>query len=293
MLAGLRRRLRLRPRAPPTEPSGAQRPARPCRLFVGANWKCALADVAQADALVDAVRVGWAEGKPTLADVELCLCPPHVLLGRVVERAGAHVRVGAQNVHESVAPLAPGTGVTTAALLRAVGCEWVVLGHSDRRNTYGETDALIADKAHDCLGAGLAINLTVGETRAQRDAGVAIGTVVAQVSAVAARVPEGAWSRVVIAYEPVWAVGAGATPCTPDETQRVHAEIRAWLRAHVGDDAARACRIVYTGSVTEANAESYARLSEVDGFVVGRAGLDAAALLSICQTLVRCKALNA
>jgi triosephosphate isomerase len=258
------------------------------RFFVGANWKCSLQDLQLADKLVREINAGWA-GASGLRDVELCLSPPHVLLGRVRERLSPGIRVGAQTVFEAVEPLASGTGVTTSALLRAVGCEWVMLGHSDRRNVYGETDALLAAKAADCLAAGLAVNLTVGETRAQREAGAAVATVLAQVAAVAARVPAGSWASVVIAYEPVWAVGEGATPCTPEETQRIHSEIRSWLRQHAGEDAASSCRLVYTGSVNVQNAESYAALADVDGFVVGRAGLDAEALLAICQVIAHCK----
>jgi triosephosphate isomerase len=259
------------------------------RLFIGANWKCSLQELPAVDALISALNTGWAKQTSSLRDVELCVSPPHVFLGRVRDKLTPGVLTGAQNVHEAVGPVGAGTGVTTGALLRAVGCSWVMLGHSDRRNTFMEADALLAAKAAECLEAGLGVNLTIGETRTQRDAGDAIATVLKQVEAVAARVPAGSWAKVVIAYEPVWAVGEGATPCTPEETQRVHGEIRSYLCKHAGEQAAAACRLVYTGSVSVANAESYAVLQDVDGFVVGRAGLDADALLHICAILARCK----
>ncbi|KAJ1636760.1 Triosephosphate isomerase [Pavlovales sp. CCMP2436] len=280
---GLCRGTRTEPEGPPRSSSNT------CPLFVGCNWKCAVSELNAADALVSAINKSWAPHAQALSEIELVMCPPHVLLGRVRDRAGAAFRVGAQNVGEAVGPLDAGTGVTTAGLLRAVGAEWVVLGHSDRRNVFGETDALLASKAHACLAAGLAVNLTVGETRAQREAGVAIETVLQQVAAMAERVDAGEWARVVIAYEPVWAVGDGATPCTPEETQRVHSEIRSWLKSHAGTEAASKCRLVYTGSVNATNCGAYAVLPDVDGFVVGRAGLEASALLEICQILVRCK----
>lgn len=271
-------------RAKQTEPEFVSR-----RLFIGANWKCALQELPAVDALIIAINSRWAKQSSALRDIELCLSPPHVLLGHVRNELTPGVQTGAQNVHEAVGPVSAGTGVTTSALLCAVGCSWVMLGHSDRRNTFMETDALLADKAAECLKAGLGVNLTIGETRAQRDRGEAIATVLKQVEAVAARVPAGAWAKVVIAYEPVWAVGEGATPCTPEETQVVHAKIRSFLREHAGEPAASACRLVYTGSVNVANAESYAVLPDVDGFVVGRAGLDTDALFQICAILARCK----
>ena len=166
-----------------------------------------------------------------------------------------------------------------------------LLGHSDRRNVFGEDDALIADKCGQALAVdGLCVNLTVGETRQQRDAGEAEATLHRQLGAAAAAIPAGAWGRVAVAYEPVWAVGPGATPCSPAECEQVLAGLRGWVSVNAGPAAAESVRMLYTGSVNSANAASYARLPSVDGFVVGRAGLDLDQLTQICDTLTSCKA---
>jgi triosephosphate isomerase len=199
------------------------------------------------------------------------------------------MEVGSQNVYDSTFPNGPNTGATTCRMLREIGCQWVLLGHSDRRNNLGETDELIAAKAAQVLEQGLNLCLTLGETKAQRDADETDAVIMKQLSTVASKIPVDAWNRVALAYEPVWAVGEGASPCPPTEAQRTHRVLRIWLETHVSPQAAKACRITYTGSVNETNATSYAALDQVDGFVVGRAGLDATKLTSILKTLVQAK----
>lgn len=165
----------------------------------------------------------------------------------------------------------------------------VLLGHSDRRNNLGETDELIADKAKSVLAEGLSLCLTIGEKGEQRANNETEAVLKKQLGAVAAVVPADAWNRIALAYEPVWAVGEGATPCAPEEAQRIHTVLRNYIRETVSVEASEACRITYTGSVNENNAAGYAALSEVDGFVVGRAGLDTVKLTSIIKTLVEAK----
>jgi triosephosphate isomerase len=258
------------------------------KLFVGANWKGCVEDCSKVDKFAEDLKKELATAGSTMSDIELCLCPPYVFLDRLRCQLDGNVIIGSQNVGEALAT-GKSTGTITTGMLKSLGCKWVLLGHSDRRNSLGETDALIAEKVAQCLGDELCVNLTVGETLAKREAGLAIETLIGQLSAAAAQIPVDAWNRVVIAYEPVWAIGEGATPCTPEETQRVLSELRAWVRKNASDDAAQACRFLYTGSVNEKNASHYAGLSEVDGFVVGRAGLDTKALIGICQTLAQCK----
>lgn len=268
-----------------TDAAASSQPQR--RLFVGANWKCGIEAADEAEKLVADINKAWG-ASGLAASIELCVCPPAVLLDRVRSKLDGTISVGAQNVLEAVPPASKGTGVLTPALLRTVGCSWVVLGHSDRRNTFGETDALIGEKVAQVIGVdGLNVNLTVGETRAQREAGDALAVIARQLAAAAASVPATAWSRVVIAYEPVWAIGEGAQPCSPEEAQRVHAHMRQCVRQHAGDAAAAACRLVYTGSVSAQNAHEYAALPDVDGFVVGRAGLQAESLVAVCTALAR------
>lgn len=262
------------------------------RFFVGANWKCSIETLRAADALIDDLNVRWAapEIARSLSDVELCVCPPYPFLHHVRQRLGSSMSVGAQNAWDSTSPVGQFTGAVTASMLAAVGCKWVMLGHSDRRNSLGETDDLIAAKVSASLAAGLFVNFTIGETRDVRDAGQEIPALLKQLEAAAAKVPAGAWGQVVVAYEPVWAVGEGAKgACDAAEAQRIHAALRTFVREEAGSAAALAVRLVYTGSVNASNAEEYAVLPDVDGFVVGRAGLDPEKLVDICAKLARRK----
>lgn len=272
--------------APPSTAEAAAPWAR--RLLVGANWKCSIETPGAADKLIGSINGLWASERAGLAGLDVCVFPPYIFLDRVRSQLVSDVQVGGQNAWDAAAGFNC-TGVVTAPMMHAVGCAWVLLGHSDRRNTLGETDALIAQKVERCLAAGLNVNLTIGETFAVREAGEATKVLLGQLSAAAAGVPADAWGRVAVAYEPVWAIGEGATPCSPEETQRIHSTLRGWVRENVSEAAAAACRFLYTGSVNEKNAASYAVLPDVDGFVVGRAGLDAEKLVDICRTLVRCK----
>jgi triosephosphate isomerase len=226
----------------------------------------------------------WQAERKKLSDIELCAFVPSVFLDRVRQQLHSEIRIGGQNAWDA-APGFNSTGVVTASMLQGVGCQWVLLGHSDRRNILGESDSLIREKVGKCLSAGLNVNLTIGETLEAREAGKAIDTLIGQLSAATVDVPSDAWNRIAISYEPVWAIGEGAKPCSPEETQRVLSSLRAWITAHAGAESAKACKLIYTGSVNEKNAEAYARLPDVEGFVVGRAGLDIAKLGAICRTL--------
>mmetsp|Transcript_59608 Transcript_59608/g.112472 ORF Transcript_59608/g.112472 Transcript_59608/m.112472 type:complete len:298 (-) Transcript_59608:197-1090(-) len=258
----------------------------PRKKFIGANWKCSLETVDDVDKLVGDLNSMWRSlPQAEVSAIDLCVNPPYVFLDRVRSRLHKGILVGSQNVFDARGPNLGNTGASTTAMLRAVGCKWVLLGHSDRRNNLGEVDELIADKIRATLEAGMGVILTIGELKAQRDRGQALATLEKQLGAAAKEIPPDAWGNVVVAYEPVWAVGEGATPCSPEEAQRVNAALRLWIRKNVGPAAALACRLTYTGSVNEENAAAYAALADVDGFVVGRAGLDMAKLRKIVCTL--------
>jgi len=234
----------------------------------------------------------WSKLDPSIKDsVELSVHPPYVFLDRVRRGLDPSIAVGSQNVFDAAFPNKGNTAATTTKMLSELGCRWILLGHSDRRNNLGETDDLIAEKAALAIREGLGIVLTVGEKREQRENGETLAVLEKQLGTVAAKIPddEDTWNRVALAYEPVWAVGEGATPCEPAEAQRIHSALREYIRKNVSAKAADACRITYTGSVNPDNAEAYAGRSEVDGFVVGRAGLDAVKLTSIIKTLVGTK----
>ena len=265
--------------APPPIAPEALPASAPPRFFLGANWKCKIERRADAVALCAAL-VSKAALFPS--DVEIVLFVPVLLIDACCRALGSCPRfsVGAQNVWDA-GPMGAHTGCTTASMLADCGVRWVMLGHSDRRNTLGESSELIGQKAAAALAAGLNVNVTVGETKAQRDAGEHLDALSAQlaplVAAMAAQAsdPEGEWSRVVLAYEPVWAIGEGATPCSPEEMQVVHAHLRSYIADNASASAAERVRIAYTGSVSPANAASYRALPECEGFVCGRASLNA------------------
>ena len=271
--------------------AAARRARRP--LFLAANWKCSLESPVEVDALVDSMNQSWSALQPEVRDaVEISVHPPYVFLDRVRRGLDGGIAVGSQNIYDSAFPNTGNTGATTVKMLTSIGVEWVLLGHSDRRNNLGEMDNLIAQKAAMVLASGLSVCLTIGETAEQRANDETLSVLEKQLGTVAEIVPEDAWGRVALAYEPVWAVGPGATPCAPEETQRIHVHLRQWITRQISEEAARACRITYTGSVNEENAMGYADLSEVDGFVIGRAGLNATKLTSIVGILARAKQLK-
>mmetsp|Transcript_21110 Transcript_21110/g.25951 ORF Transcript_21110/g.25951 Transcript_21110/m.25951 type:complete len:326 (-) Transcript_21110:372-1349(-) len=263
-------------------------PSNKNKLFLAANWKCKLEDTIEVDALCDNLNQMWENlGADEKNKVELCVNPPFVFLDRVRSRLTKEISVGSQNVYDARGPNTGNTGANTPKMLHSVGTEWVLLGHSDRRNNLGEKDILISDKVKKSLAAGLGVILTIGELPMQRKLGRALATLRKQLGAAMEGISSDEWHRIVIAYEPVWAVGEGATPCSPEEAQRINFMLRSFIAKRVNEDAAQTCRLTYTGSVNEENAASYASLADVDGFVVGRAGLDANKLRSIIQTLAR------
>lgn len=259
------------------------------KKFLGANWKCSLEDTTEVDRLVDHLNHMWKSlNASEAASIELCVHPPYIFLDRVRQRLHRSISVGSQNVLEAVVVASKSsssttTGTCTPHMLRAIGCEYVLLGHSDRRNQLGETNEMIADKVRESLECGMNVILTIGETKFQRNTGRALSILRKQLEMAAKSVPINAWHRIVVAYEPVWAIGAGGKPCSPQETLRILTTLRTWIQRNVNEEAASACRFTYTGSVNEKNADIYARL--VDGFVVGRAGLDTIKLKSIIKTL--------
>mmetsp|Transcript_4119 Transcript_4119/g.4924 ORF Transcript_4119/g.4924 Transcript_4119/m.4924 type:complete len:281 (+) Transcript_4119:83-925(+) len=259
-------------------------------VYVGCNWKCSIENPSDADKLVNDINEAYTQLDETLRiNVELSVHPPYVFVDRVRQKLHPDIAVGSQNVFDATAPNKGNTGAITPKMLSQLGCKWVLLGHSDRRNNLGETNELIAAKAAEVLEQGLSLCLTIGEKGEEREKDMTTDVLQTQLGTVAKVVPADAWGRVALAYEPVWAVGEGATPCAPEEAQRIHTILRDYIRTHVSTEAAEACRITYTGSVNDKNAEGYAGLSEVDGFVVGRAGLDPAKLTSIMETLVSAK----
>lgn len=201
---------------------------------------------------------------------EMLLCPPATLLSRMAEAArGTALRVGGQDCHAKSS--GAHTGDISAAMLVDAGASHVILGHSERRTDHGESDAVVRAKVAAAQGAGLIAILCIGETEAERDAGRTLDVIGTQV---AGSIPDGAEAgALVLAYEPVWAIGTGRTP-TLAEIAEVHAFLRARMIARFGA-AGRGVRILYGGSVKPSNAAEIFAVPDVDGALVGGASLKA------------------
>ena len=212
------------------------------------------------------------------ARVDLLVCPPATLIAAFAERAkGRKVAIGAQDCHFEAAGAF--TGDLSAEMLRDAGASAVIAGHSERRAGHGESDLLVRAKAEAALRAGLLAIVCVGETKAEREAGRTLEVVGRQL---AGSVPDQATPQgLVLAYEPVWAIGSGLTP-TPADVIEVHAMLRAELARRFGEKA-RATRILYGGSVAPRNAAGLLKAAEVDGALVGGASLKASEFLSIAK----------
>ncbi len=177
------------------------------------------------------------------------------------------------------------TGEVSAAMLQDFGCRYVLVGHSERRALYGESDALVAEKFAAALSAGLRPVLCVGETLAQREAGQTVAVVAGQIDAVLQRVGVAAFVGAVIAYEPVWAIGTGRT-ATSEQAQEVHAAIRAQI-ARADAKIADGLQILYGGSVKPGNAVELFGMPDIDGGLIGGASLVAADFLAICKAALQ------
>ena len=211
---------------------------------------------------------------------EMLLCPPATLLAQMAWAAkGSVLRLGGQDCHPASA--GAHTGDISATMLRDAGASYVILGHSERRADHGESDALVRAKAEAAIAAGLIAIVCIGETEGQRDTGATLAVIGAQLHG---SVPTDALAEhLVIAYEPVWAIGTGRTP-TLAQIAEVHAYVRQHLAAHIGAQAA-AVRLLYGGSVKPGNAAEIFALPDVDGALVGGASLKAADFGAIVAAL--------
>ena len=242
--------------------------------LIAGNWKMH-GSLAESRALVDALRAGVTAGAPAT----MLLCPPYVYLPAVHGwLQGSAVAVGAQDIADK-----PGSGAYTGEvsgqMLREVGCSHVIVGHSERRALYGETDAVVATKFKAAQAAGLVPIACVGETLEQREAAQTRSVVERQVEAIVEAAGVQAFANAVIAYEPVWAIGTGRT-ATPEQAQEVHAFIRGMIGKRDATIAS-GVSILYGGSVKGANARSLFAMADIDGGLVGGASLVAAEFLEI------------
>jgi triosephosphate isomerase len=245
------------------------------RSIIAGNWKM-YNDAAQTAALIDALHRQLPPARP---DVLVVVCPPFTSLPAAAERLrGSSIRLGAQNMSEH--DEGAYTGEVSWKMLAAAGCAYVILGHSERRQYFKESDELINRKARTALAHGLQPILCVGETLAEREGNRTAAVVSGQVKGVLHGLTPTDMRSVVIAYEPVWAIGTGRN-ATPGQAQEVHSMIRGLVKEMFGGEVAEGLTIQYGGSVKPDNASDLLRQSDIDGALVGGASLKADAFSSI------------
>mgnify|MGYP000005833641 FL=1 len=233
---------------------------------------------------------GTLAGLDMLADVaaamdstaaEAVICPPApYLLPAVTKAQGTPVGIGAQDCHAE--PKGAFTGDISASMIKEVGATYVILGHSERRDAYGETDADVSAKAQAAWGAGLTAIICIGESEADRSSGTTLDVIAEQLAGSLPDVCTG--ENTVVAYEPIWAIGTGKIP-TLDQIVEVHDFIRATLAERFGTDVSDALRLLYGGSVKPDNAAEIFKVDNVDGALIGGASLTPADFVPILQAL--------
>ncbi|XP_057438243.1 triosephosphate isomerase, chloroplastic [Lotus japonicus] len=232
------------------------------KFFVGGNWKCNGTKDSISKLVAD---LNSAKLEP---DVDVVVAPPFVYIDQVKNSITDRIEVSAQN--SWVSKGGAFTGEISVEQLKDHGVKWVILGHSERRHIIGEKDEFIGKKAAYALTEGLGVIACIGELLEEREAGKTFDVCFQQLKAYADAVPS--WDNIVIAYEPVWAIGTGKV-ALPEQAQEVHAAIRDWLQKNVSAEVASKTRIIYGGSVNGGNSSELAKKEDIDGFLVGGASL--------------------
>lgn len=245
-----------------------------------ANWKMH-GTLAEARPLATGVR----DGLRRLKEIEVVLCPPFTALAAVGDvLAGSPLKLGAQNCHPE--PSGAHTGEVAPPMLSELGCRYVIVGHSERRRELAESDEFINRKVRAVLAHGMTPVLCVGETADERRQGLTFTTVEGQLRAGLAEVPSEMVGRVVLAYEPVWAIGTGVN-ATPAQAGEVHGYLRGLLSELTSKESAAAVRILYGGSVKAENADVLAAEAEIDGALVGGASLNPQGFVTLVKKTAR------
>lgn len=251
------------------------------KLIIAGNWKMNKT-AAEGRALVEQL-------KPLVADIadrdaDIVVCPPFTTLAAVVEAAaGSRVKVGAQNVHWEASGAF--TAEVSASMLKEAGVEYVILGHSERRQYFGETDATVNKRLKAALAAGLKPIVCVGELLEERESGRTEAVLATQLSGAFADLDAATVGNLVIAYEPVWAIGTGRT-ATPEMAEATHAFIRGFVAEKFGGAAAGTVRIQYGGSMNAGNAETLAAQADIDGGLIGGASLKADSFAELIRNAI-------
>ena len=246
------------------------------RLLIAGNWKMNLTLSASLE-----LAEGLKKAASGISNVDIAICPPSVYLERVAAVVqGSNIGVGAQNVYfEKEGAF---TGEVSVSMLKDIGCRYVILGHSERRNILGESSEQVNLKTHAALAAGLIPIVCVGELLKERDAGTTEQVVRRQFDGSFSGVSAEEMKKCVIAYEPVWAIGTGKV-ATPDQAEEVHAAIRKMIEKNYNKDVAETVRIQYGGSVNDKNAQEILAKPNVDGALVGGASLKVEPFMGIIK----------
>ncbi|UYV81922.1 TPI1 [Cordylochernes scorpioides] len=254
------------------------------KFIVGGNWKMN-GDKNSINEIIKFMSEASLDNR-----TETVVGVPAPYLDYVRTKMPAHIGVAAQNCYK----VAKGayTGEISPAMIKDIGCKWVILGHSERRSIFKESDELVGEKVGHALEEGLHVMACIGELLEERESGKTQEVVYRQTKAIAGNccvfiyislLPQTQfvlwywhhvkdWNKVVLAYEPVWAIGTGKT-ASPEQAQEVHQQLRTWLKDNVSVEVAESVRIMYGGSVTSANCQELAKKPDVDGFLVGGASL--------------------
>ncbi|MEP7220980.1 MAG: triose-phosphate isomerase [Bacteroidota bacterium] len=250
------------------------------KTIIAGNWKMNTnrsSSIALADAIVDGLR-----GEHLGDTIEIVLCPPFVFIPLVGDRIrGGHIRLGAQTMNNE--PSGAFTGEVSGEMLRSVDCSHVIVGHSERRTMFAESDLDVCYRVNAAQEGGLAPIICVGETSAEREKGLMKEVVERQVRAALEGILEFAARTCIIAYEPIWAIGTGEN-ATPEQIGEAHAFIRDIIGRIYTPELAEDISILYGGSMNAANAASILACPGVDGGLIGGASLDAAAFVSIIRS---------
>tara|TARA_B100000900_G_scaffold252423_1_gene215121 strand:+ start:9825 stop:10574 length:750 start_codon:yes stop_codon:yes gene_type:complete len=243
------------------------------KQIVAGNWKM------NNDYVDSEILVSKLLGQHKHSNTEVIIAPPFTnLLASINALKGSSIKVAAQNMH--FAESGAYTGEVSAAMLKSIGVETVILGHSERRAYFNESDDLLAKKVNTALAHEMRVIFCFGEELKDRKSGNENSVVESQIKRALFHLPEAAWSQIVLAYEPVWAIGTGET-ATPDQAQDMHAFIRKTLANAYAQSLADSVSILYGGSVKSSNAEEIFSKTDVDGGLIGGAALDAEHFTSI------------
>ncbi|CAI5731141.1 unnamed protein product [Peronospora destructor] len=233
--------------------------------FIGGNWKCngTVQSVQDLCSLLNKVEI-------TSDKLQIVVSPSALHISLAKSLLQDKIALSAQNV--SLTGTGAYTGEIAAEQLLDMGIKWTITGHSERRAYYGETDEIVAKKTKRALDVGLQVIFCIGESLEKRQANKTLDVLIRQTQALTDIVSEKDWARVVVAYEPVWAIGTGVV-ATPAQAQEAHKKLRAWIAGKVSPEVAKNVRIIYGGSVKGDNCEELIALTDVDGFLVGGAAL--------------------